>query len=117
MSEENQKKLFGISAIICIILLTIAYFGDLAISNTLINYHSWVGTFCQTFGEFPVYLIFALCGQITMTYAWKGDCEKLLAGPLFVGGLGLSLWQSKKYVNEFWAICIRHKLTLKTVRR
>ena len=84
MSEENQKKLFGISAIICIILLTIAYFGDLAISNTLINYHSWVGTFCQTFGEFPVYLIFALCGQIAMTYAWRGDCEKLLAGPLFV---------------------------------
>ena len=101
MSEENQKKLFGISAIICIILLTIAYFGDLAISNTLINYHSWVGTFCQTFGEFPVYLIFALCGQIAMTYAWRGDCEKLLAGPLFVGGLALSLWQSKQYVNEF----------------
>ena len=37
-----------------------------------------------------------------MTYAWKGDCENLLgAGPLFVGGLALSLWQSKKYVNEF----------------
>lgn len=49
MSEENQKKLFGISAIICIILLTITYFGDLAISNTLINYHSWVGTFLSDF--------------------------------------------------------------------
>ena len=101
MSEVNQKKLFGISVIICIILLTIAYFGDLAISSTLINYHSWVGAFCQTFGEFPVYLIFALCGQIALTYAWRGDCEKLLAGPLLVGGLALSLWQSKQYVNEF----------------
>ena len=87
----NQKKLFGISAIICIILLANAYFGDLAISNTLINYHSWVGIICQTFGEFPVYLIFALCGQIAMTYAWRGGFEKLMAVPLFVGGLTLSL--------------------------
>ncbi|WP_420371501.1 hypothetical protein [Limosilactobacillus mucosae] len=60
MSKENQKKLFGISAIISIVLLTIA-----------------------------------------MTYAWRGGCERLLAGPLFIGGLALSLWQSKQYVNEF----------------
>lgn len=101
MSKENQKKLFGISAIISIVLLTIAYFDDLAISNILINYHSWVGTICRTFGEFPVYLIFALCGQIAMTYAWRGGFEKLMAVPLFVGGLTLSLWQSKQYFNEF----------------
>lgn len=117
MSEENQKKLFGISAIICIILLTIAYFGDLAISNTLINYHSWAGTFCQTFGEFPVYLIFALCGQIAMTYAWRGDCEKLLAGPLFVGGLHCRFGRVSSMSMNSWAICIRRKLILKTVRR
>lgn len=118
MSEENQKKLFGISAIICIILLTITYFGDLAISNTLINYHSWVGTFCQTFGEFPVYLIFALCGQITMTYAWKGDCEKLLGQDrCLLAGLHCRFGRARSMSMNSWAICIRYKLTLKTVRR
>lgn len=100
LEESTKKKLFGTAALICVVLLAIASFGDLAISNTVINYNSAVGTVFQTFGEFPVYLIFVLCGEIAMAYALRHSEEKLFAGTLFIGGFALSAWQLKQYLNE-----------------
>lgn len=100
MSIVRKKNLFMISGIICVILLAIAAFSDLAISNTVINYNSWFGTIFQTFGEFPVYFIFVVSGEIAMNYAFKKGDELLFAIPLFLAGLGLSAWQTKQYVNE-----------------
>ncbi|MFT8823881.1 MAG: phosphatase PAP2 family protein [Liquorilactobacillus mali] len=100
MEYSAKKKLFLVSAIICVILLLIASFGDLAISNTIINYNSIFGTIFQTFGEFPVYCIFVLCGEIAMAYALRHLDEMLFSSVLFIGGLSLSLWQLKQYLNE-----------------
>lgn len=100
MSNILKKKLFIASTIVAVILLGIATFADLAISNGMINYNSIFGTVFQTFGEFPVYFIFVLSGEIAVVYAVRRKEDKLLAIPLFAGGLALSAWQVKQYLNE-----------------
>lgn len=100
MNYSAKKKLFSVSAIVCVVLLLIASFSDLAISNAVINYNSIFGTIFQTLGEFPVYCIFVLCGEIAMAYALRNLNSLLFSGVLFIGGLSLSLWQLKQYLNE-----------------
>lgn len=100
MTTTAKKQLFLIALGTCFVLMFIASFWDLQITNTLINYKSWFGTIFQTFGEIPVYFIFVLSGEIAMAYAWRKKEEIILALPLFLGGLGLSLWQTKVYANE-----------------
>lgn len=99
MLQKDQKKLFFIATCICIVILTIAYYADLTISQWLINYNSWYGTLFQTFGEFPLYMLFVVSGQVAMKYAFCID-NKLFTWSLFRGGLGLAAWQTKEYVNE-----------------
>ncbi|KRL04143.1 phosphatase PAP2 family protein [Liquorilactobacillus oeni] len=106
MDYKTKKKFFSVSAVICVVLLFIAAFGDLAISNTVINYNSIFGTIFQTFGEFPVYCIFVLCGEIAMAYALRHREELLFSSILFIGGLSLSLWQVKQYLNEIESYAI-----------
>ena len=100
MSNVSKKKLFLIAAVVCIFLLVTATFGDLTISNTVINYNSIFGTAFQTFGEFPVYFIFVLSGEIAAIYAVRCRKNTLFAVPLFLGGTALSAWQVKQYINE-----------------
>ncbi|KRM97594.1 membrane-associated phospholipid phosphatase [Liquorilactobacillus aquaticus DSM 21051] len=100
MSDVSKRKLFVIAVITCGLLLTVASFGDLAISNTMINYNSVFGTIFQTFGEFPVYFIFVLSGEVAIVYAIRCKEDKLFAVPLFLGGFSLSAWQIKQYLNE-----------------
>lgn len=101
MSVARQKQFFGISVIVCFVLLFIAAFADLQISNTFINYNSVFGTIFQSFGEFPQYLIFVVSGQIAVAYALKVQETTLFKGLLAFGGLALSGWQLKQYLNEF----------------
>ena len=100
MSFSQQKKLFSISAVICVVLLVIAAFGDLQISNTVINYRSVFGTLFQSVGEFPQYLIFVISGQIALTFAFKMQGSVLFKYLLGSGGLAVSGWQLKQYLNE-----------------
>lgn len=100
MSKRSKTQLFLAAVLIGGGLLILALFADLPISNAVINYNSLFGTLFQTFGEFAVYLIFVLCGQIAMAYASRHLDEPLFAGGLFLGGLGLSAWQLKQYLNE-----------------
>lgn len=112
MPIKKQKYLFGIALISAICILTFAYFKDLVVSHQVINYHSWFGTFFQTFGEFPVYLVLALCGQIMITYALNFKSNYLFSVSLFLGGFSLSAWQVKKYTNEFmgYLASIQHNI-------
>ncbi|WP_333589953.1 phosphatase PAP2 family protein [Ligilactobacillus acidipiscis] len=100
MSFSQQKKLFSISTVICVVLLVIAAFGDLWISNTVINYRSVFGTVFQSVGEFPQYLIFVISGQIALTFAFKIQGSVLFKCLLGSGGLAVSGWQLKQYLNE-----------------
>lgn len=100
MEEQDKTRWFGISALVCVVLMVIATFADLAISNTVIDYGSWFGTFFQTFGEFPVYFVYIISGEIAMTYAWRKKARPLFAGSLALGGFVLTAWQTKQYVNE-----------------
>lgn len=100
MSDTSKRQLFLVSAVVFVILMAIATFGDLAISNTLIDYNNIFGTTFQTFGEFPIALVFIISGQIVMHYAVRSLDNKLFAIPAFLGGLGLSLWQLRQYLKE-----------------
>lgn len=100
MSDTNKRKLFLGAAIIFVILMAVATFGDLAISNTLIDYNNIFGATFQSFGEFPLALVFIISGQIAMHYAVRNFDNKLFAIPTFIGGLGLSLWQLRQYLKE-----------------
>ncbi|MHA8138311.1 phosphatase PAP2 family protein [Lactobacillaceae bacterium Scapto_B20] len=100
MSLGKQRSLFGIAVIGFIVTMVIAGFGDLAISNTFINYNSWFGTFFQVFGEFPVYMILVLSGEIAIAYGLKVQENRLLSWSLIAGGVGLSAWQLQQYLKE-----------------
>lgn len=100
MSEINKKKLMLISVSCSVVLLSLAAKFDLAISQTVIDYNSWFGTLFQTVGEFPVYLLFVLVGEIVMAYAIRQTTDLSSKASLFLGGLGLAAWQTKQYTNE-----------------
>ncbi|MHA8110845.1 phosphatase PAP2 family protein [Lactobacillaceae bacterium Melli_B4] len=100
MSLVNQRKLFGIAVIGFVITMVIAGLADLAISNTFINYNSWFGTFFQVFGEFPVYMILVLSGEIAIAYGLRVRENPLLSWSLIAGGVGLSAWQLQQYLKE-----------------
>lgn len=114
MSKRIQHQLFLTAGLIGGGLLIIALFWDLPISNALINENSLFGTIFQTFGEFAVYLIFVLSGQIAMTYAWRHRRDWLFASLLFFGGFGLSAWQLKQYLNEIadYALAAFHNIAV-----
>ncbi|CAJ1225822.1 phosphatase PAP2 family protein [Lactiplantibacillus xiangfangensis] len=100
MSKSTKNRLFLAAFLIGGGLLVVALFADLSISNAVINYNSIFGTLFQTFGLFAAYLVFVLAGQIGMAYALRHTDEPLFAGLLFLGGLGLSAWQLKQYLNQ-----------------
>ncbi len=100
MTNVKQRQLFGISAIIFIVLMLIATFKDLQISNTVINYNSIFGTLFQSVGEFPEYLIFIVSGQLALCAAFKAPYPLRFKFFLGLGGAGLSGWQLKQYLNE-----------------
>ncbi|MCM0599412.1 phosphatase PAP2 family protein [Periweissella fabalis] len=100
MSDSNKLKVFLVSIVTFVILMAIASFGDLAISNTLIDYNNFFGATFQSFGEFPLALVFIISGQIAMHYASRNLDNKLFALPTFIGGLSLSLWQLRQYLKE-----------------
>ncbi|EGQ5754022.1 phosphatase PAP2 family protein [Enterococcus faecalis] len=99
MSNFVKKKTFFTAGLICSLLLLVSFFGDLKISNIAINYSSWFGTLFQTFGEFPVYFIFVLSGEILIAYSIRKKASFFFF-PILLGGIGISLWQAKSYSNE-----------------
>nr|WP_321315372.1 hypothetical protein [uncultured Ligilactobacillus sp.] len=84
MSVKTQKRLFIVAIVSAVSILTFAYFEDLKVSQYVINYHSWFGTFFQTFGEFPVYIVLAFVGQIAMNYALRFTSNYLFSSTLFL---------------------------------
>lgn len=112
MSVKTQKRLFIVAIVSAVSILTFAYFEDLKVSQHVINYHSWFGTFFQTFGEFPVYLVLAFVGQIAMNYALRFTSNYLFSSTLFLGGITLTAWQIKRYTNEFlgYIASIQHNI-------
>ncbi|KRL00157.1 phosphatase PAP2 family protein [Liquorilactobacillus capillatus] len=95
-----KENLFIMVAVSCVFLLSIATFKDLELSNALINYHSFFGTTFQTFGEFPIYFIFIISGEIALIYAIRCGGHRSFSIPLFIGGFALSAWQVEQYLNE-----------------
>nr|WP_040535863.1 phosphatase PAP2 family protein [Schleiferilactobacillus shenzhenensis] len=100
MEESTKRRWFLISAMAFIVLMALATAVDLPLSNAVIDYGSWFGTFFQTFGEFPLYFVYIISGEIAMAYAWRRQDKPLFAGSLGLGGFVLTAWQTKQYVNE-----------------
>lgn len=71
MTVLVQKKMFIIASVAFVLLMTIAGLWDLQISNAFINYYSVFGTVFQTLGEFPVYMVLVLTGEIAMAYGFQ----------------------------------------------
>lgn len=100
MTQSEKKKWFGIAGCVFIVLMVIATVSDLSISNHFIQYNSIFGTVFQSVGEFPVYFVFVLSGQVAMRYALELNQKPLTALPLLLGGFALVAWQTKQYLNE-----------------
>ena len=100
MTPTKQRRLFGISILIFVILMLIATFWDRQISNLLINHRSIFGTVFQTFGLFPPYLILIVSGQIALTYALRGQINPFFGWIFGLGGMGLSGWTLKTYLDH-----------------
>lgn len=100
MTVSVQKKMFIIVSVAFVLLMTIAGLWDLQISNAFINYNSVFGTVFQTLGEFPVYMVLVLTGEIAMAYGFQVRDNPLFSNSLIFGGLGLAAWQLQKYLEE-----------------
>ncbi|WGF84614.1 phosphatase PAP2 family protein [Lactiplantibacillus plantarum] len=99
LNTDTRNKLLVVSSLVCVVLLVIATFFDLQISNAVINYNSIFGTVFQTVGESPIHIVFFLSGQIGIAYACRHLRDKVFAVFLFVGSVSLSVWQMKQFLN------------------
>lgn len=99
MIKKRQQNVFVIALMVFIFLMIFLTKFDLKISQLAINYNSILATIGQTVGEFPIYFILIVSGEIAMAYALR-QSNSLFRNFLFLSGFGLSLWQLKQYVNE-----------------
>lgn len=100
MSVAEQKRWFIATTSIFVVLMIIAGCWDLQISRHFIDYNSIFGTLFQTLGEFPVYMVLVLSGEIAMAYGLRNRVNGLFSGSLVIGGFALSIWQLQKYLSE-----------------
>ncbi|RRG17880.1 phosphatase PAP2 family protein [Weissella viridescens] len=100
MSVAEQKRWFIGATGIFVVFMVIAGIWDLQISRHFIDYNSVFGTIFQTFGEFPVYMLLVLSGEIAMAYGFRDRTNGLFSGSLIVGGFALAIWQLRKYLSE-----------------
>lgn len=97
---NSRKKLFLTALFFYIIVMLIAGFADLSLSNVFANPGSVFGTVFQNFGLFSQAAICLISGQIIIAWALRSDRLLYEKTTLIIGGIALGLWQLWGYLKS-----------------
>ena len=100
MSIKKQYQIFGLAAVLFILIMSFGTAFDLEISHTVMDQKSWFGAIFQMIGILPMYLVLMVSGEIGLAYAWRVSNNRLFSGSLVVGSGALTLWQIQKGLKE-----------------